>query len=144
MSDIQIHRNMKIVRGVDVVISEACFIAMTKDPIMSRGATCATDHSVIAVRTLTPRFVQIFTSYANEDILFIIPVLIWLFIIPVMFCFVFQHETIYTIPGLVVFEFYYRTEMTSLMCKAWKPLKTRIVHFAFSLVFFVSAHLIIS
>ena len=56
-----------MVRGVDVVISEACFIAMTKDPMMSRGATCATDHSVIAVRTLTPRFVQIFTSYANAD-----------------------------------------------------------------------------
>ena len=31
------------------------------------------------------------------------------FIIPVLFCFVFEHETIYTTRVLAVFDFYYRT-----------------------------------
>ena len=30
-------------------------------------------------------------------------------IIPVLFCFVFEHETIYTTRVLAVFDFYYRT-----------------------------------
>ena len=40
-----------------------------------------------------------FNSYASLALLFIIPFL---------FCFIFEHETIYTIRVLAVFDFYYR------------------------------------
>ena len=35
--------------------------------------------------------------------------LVIFFIIPVLFCFVFEHETLYTIRSLAVFDFYYLT-----------------------------------
>ena len=41
-----------------------------------------------------------FNSYANQAIFFIIPVL---------FCFVLEHETIYTLRVLAVFDFHYPT-----------------------------------
>ena len=41
-----------------------------------------------------------FNSYVNSAKLFIIPVL---------FCFVLEHETIYTTRVVAVFDFYYRT-----------------------------------
>ena len=41
-----------------------------------------------------------FNSYASLVIFFIIPVLL---------CFVFEHENLYTIRVLAMFDFYYRT-----------------------------------
>ena len=58
-----------------------------------------------------------FNSYATLAIFFIIPVL---------FCFVFEHETIHTTRVLAAFDFYY--------------FKTRTVHFLYSLRTSVSAH----
>ena len=42
-----------------------------------------------------------FNSYASLAIIFIIPVLL---------CFVFEHDTLYTVRVLAVFDFYYLTE----------------------------------
>ena len=55
---------------------------------------------------MTPSWlVWVFNSYASLAILFIILVL---------FCFVFEHETIYTALVLAVFDFYYRTYACNL------------------------------
>ena len=68
-------------RRVADVISEACFAAMTED---HQDELAAMDLSKIA------RFVTFL-------------------IIPVLYCFVFEHETIYTLQVLAVFDSYYRT-----------------------------------
>ena len=73
-----------------------------------------------------------FNSYASLAIFFIIPVL---------FSFVFQHETYYTNVSCVWFLLSYVSLQSELSVKT---LRTRTVHFVFSLRIFVSAHVIIT
>ena len=83
---------------------------------------------------MTPSWlVWVFNSYASLAILFIILVL---------FCFVFEHETIYTALVLAVFDFYNRTYACNLT--ECENLQTRTVRFLYFLRIFVSAHVIIT
>ena len=78
---------------------------------------------------MTPSWlVWVFNSYASLAILFIILVL---------FCFVFEHETIYTALVLAVFDFYYRTYACNLT-------ECENLQNSDSLRIFVSAHVIIT
>ena len=77
-------------RAADV-ISEAYLTAMTGD---HHDELAALDLSMAVMISVS------FNSYVNLAIFFIIPVL---------FCFVFEHETIYTTRVVAVFDFYYRT-----------------------------------
>ena len=74
-----------------------------------------------------------FNSYAS---------LLIFFTIPVLFCFVFDHETLLTIRVLPLFDFYHCTYARHLTKR--ETSKTRTVHFVFSLRIFVSAHVIIT
>ena len=74
-------------RAADV-LPEACFTTMTED---RHDELAAMDLSVISMN---------FNSYAS---------LVIFFIILVLFCFVFDHETLLTIRVLAVFDFYYHT-----------------------------------
>ena len=86
-------------RAADVV-PEACFTAITED---RHDELTAMDLSVIAVDT---GIISVnFNSYAS---------LVIFFIIPVLYCFVFYHETLLIIRVLAVFDFYYRTYLVSL------------------------------
>ena len=69
--------------------------------------------------------------------------LVIFFIILVLFysVFVFEHEAIYTIRVLAVFDVYYRKLTIELSVKTFK---TRTVHFIFSLSLFVCARVVIT
>ena len=85
-----------------------------------------------------------FNSYISLAILFIIPVLFcFVLFCSVLFCFVFEHETVYTIQVLAVFDFYYRVQACNLTeCENIQ--NSRTLPFDFSLMIFVSAHVVIT
>ena len=71
---------------------------MGSNPVHERAAM---DFGIIIyIRSDTVMISMNFNSYAN---------LVIFFIISVLFCFVFEHWTLYTIRVLAVFDFYYRT-----------------------------------
>ena len=72
-----------------------------------------------------------FNSYASFALFFIIPFI---------FCFVFEHGTLYTIRVLAVFDFITVRKLAIEL--GVKTFKTWTVHFAFYLRIFVSAHVI--
>ena len=74
-----------------------------------------------------------FNSYAS---------LVIFFIIPVLFCFVLDHETLLTIRVLAVSGFI--TVHKLAIALSVKTSKTWTVHFVFSLRIFVSAHVLIT
>ena len=85
-----------------------------------------------------------FNSYVSLAILFIIPVLFcFVLFCSVLFCFVFEHETVYTTQVLAVFDFYYRVQACNLTeCENIQ--NSRTLPFDFSLMIFVSAHVVIT
>ena len=115
-------------RAADV-ISEACFTAITED---RHDEPAVLDLSIIAV-ALTPSWLMNFNSYASLAILFIIPVL---------FCFVFEHEIICT--TRVSALFWFLLPYVSLQSNwVWKPSKLGM-SISFSLRIFVSVYVIIT
>ena len=79
------------------VVSDACYTAMTGNRHDERAVL---DLSMIAVALTLSWLVWILT---------VMTVLLYFLKIPVLFCFVLEHETIYTTRVLAVFNFYYST-----------------------------------
>ena len=119
----RIYRNMKIARDDSAVNSAAVsYMAFHSTPrkgyqsklliVLSKGGrcnfwgllNCDDRRSPSWARHAGPQHdtVMISTSFSKQLRQFG-----YIFIIPVLFCFVFEHETIYTTRALAVFDFYY-------------------------------------